>query len=76
MIQYHWFWFYVPFVAMGSLFLALPLITDGLSKGFDFQHHRDLVANWRPRRTRRWTCSCPSAASRWRCSATPGSTCR
>jgi cellulose synthase (UDP-forming) len=50
MIMYHWFWLYVPFVAMGILFLTLPLLTDGLSKGFDFQHHRDLVANWRPKR--------------------------
>ena len=29
MMEYHWFWFYVPFVIMGALFLALPMITDG-----------------------------------------------
>jgi cellulose synthase (UDP-forming) len=48
MLQYHWFWFYAPFVAMGALFLALPLITDGLSRGFDFTEHRRLVDSWRP----------------------------
>jgi cellulose synthase (UDP-forming) len=48
MWQYHWFWFYVPFVAMGILFLTMPLLTDGLSKGFDFAKHRRLVENWKP----------------------------
>jgi cellulose synthase (UDP-forming) len=48
MLHYHWFWFYVPFVAMGILFLALPLLTDALSRGFDFDDHKRLVATWRP----------------------------
>jgi cellulose synthase (UDP-forming) len=48
MIQYHWFWIYSPFVLLAALFLALPLITDGLSRKFDFDGHRRLVDSWRP----------------------------
>jgi cellulose synthase (UDP-forming) len=48
MLQYHWFWLYVPFVVMGALFLALPVITDGISRGFNFDEHRRLVESWRP----------------------------
>ena len=48
MLEYHWFWFYVPFVIMGALFLALPMITDGLARGFDFGDHQRLVNDWRP----------------------------
>jgi len=48
MLEFHWFWFYVPFVIMGALFLALPLITDGMARGFDFDEHKRLVNDWRP----------------------------
>jgi cellulose synthase (UDP-forming) len=48
MFQYHWFWFYGPFVILGALFLAIPLLTDGLSKGFDFAAHKRLVDGWKP----------------------------
>ena len=48
MLEYHWFWFYVPFVIMGALFLALPMITDGMARGFDFGDHQRLVDEWRP----------------------------
>jgi hypothetical protein len=48
MLQFHWFWLYVPFVIMGALFLALPMITDGLARGFDFKAHQRLVDAWRP----------------------------
>jgi cellulose synthase (UDP-forming) len=48
MMHYHWFWFYAPFVIMGILFLALPLVTDGLARGFSFSEHKRLVARWRP----------------------------
>ncbi len=48
MLQFHWFWFYVPFVIMGTLFLALPMITDGMARGFDFKAHKRLVDEWRP----------------------------
>ena len=48
MLQYHWFWFYVPFASLGLLFAALPLITDGLARGFDFKEHKRLVDGWRP----------------------------
>ena len=49
MLQYHWFWFYVPFATLGLLFAALPLITDGLARGFDFKEHRRLVGEWHPK---------------------------
>ena len=48
MLQFHWFWFYVPFVIMGALFLALPLITDALARGFDFSEHQRLVGGLAP----------------------------
>ncbi len=48
MLHYHWFWLYAPFVIMGALFLALPLLTDGLSRDFDFAGHQRLVASWKP----------------------------
>jgi cellulose synthase (UDP-forming) len=50
MVRYHWFWVYAPLVVMGLLFLALPLLTDGLSRGFDLRQHRRLVGSWRPER--------------------------
>ena len=63
MLQFHWFWFYVPFVVMGALFLALPLITDGLARGFDFDAHQRLVGLWHPEDIPRWTSSCRYAAN-------------
>jgi cellulose synthase (UDP-forming) len=33
---------------MGALFLALPLITDGLARGFNFDEHQRLVGDWQP----------------------------
>lgn len=48
MIQYHWFWIYSPCILLAALFLALPLLTDGLSRGFRFDEHRRLVKSWRP----------------------------
>jgi cellulose synthase (UDP-forming) len=48
MIQYHWFWIYSPFILLAALFLALPLLTDGLSRGFNLAAHRRLVRSWRP----------------------------
>jgi cellulose synthase (UDP-forming) len=48
MVQYHWFWFYVPFIAFGVLFLALPLLTDSFGRGFNFKEHRRLVDSWDP----------------------------
>ena len=48
MLQYHWFWMYSPFVLLAALFLALPPLTDGLSRKYDFDEHRRLVASWRP----------------------------
>src|SRR4029077_6967910 len=46
-IQYHWFWIYSPCILLAALFLALPLLTDGLSRKVDFGAHRRLVDSWR-----------------------------
>jgi cellulose synthase (UDP-forming) len=48
MLQYNWFWVYSPCVILAALFLALPLLTDGLSRSFRFDEHRRLVDSWRP----------------------------
>jgi hypothetical protein len=48
--HYHWFLFFVPFVFLGALFLALPVFTDGMGKRFDVDEHNRLVANWQPER--------------------------
>jgi cellulose synthase (UDP-forming) len=48
MIQYHWFWIYSPFLLLTAVFLALPLLTDAVSRGFDFKEHQRLVAAWHP----------------------------
>ncbi len=48
MLQYHWFWVYSPCVILAALFLALPLLTDGLSRAFSFDEHRRMVDSWRP----------------------------
>jgi cellulose synthase (UDP-forming) len=48
MLEYHWFWVYSPCVILAALFLALPLLTDGLSRAFDFGEHQRLVDSWRP----------------------------
>jgi cellulose synthase/poly-beta-1,6-N-acetylglucosamine synthase-like glycosyltransferase len=50
MTHYHWFWLCAPFMALGALFLALPLLTDGVRKSFDLRGHRRLVRRWRPKR--------------------------
>jgi cellulose synthase (UDP-forming) len=44
-----WFLLYAPFLVLATLFFLLPLIADGLSKGFDLAMHRRLVAQWQPR---------------------------
>ncbi len=50
MLLHHWFWFYAPFAVLGLLFLTLPLLTDGISRGFDFGKHQRLVDSWQPTR--------------------------
>jgi len=44
----HWFLFFSPFVACVILMFMLPLLTDGLSRGFDLQEHRRLIEAWHP----------------------------
>ena len=44
------FWVYVPFMVLGAALFGLPLLTDGLSRGFDLNEHRRIVAGWLPLR--------------------------
>lgn len=48
MLQHHWFLFYFPFMALGAIFLSLPLLTDMWGRSFDFERHRRIVDSWRP----------------------------
>jgi cellulose synthase (UDP-forming) len=48
MAHYHWFLACAPFVALGALFLALPLLTDAITRNFDLSAHRRVVDEWRP----------------------------
>jgi cellulose synthase (UDP-forming) len=48
MTQYHWFWFCAPFVFLGALFLALPLVTDSIGRSFNVATHKKLVDGWKP----------------------------
>jgi cellulose synthase (UDP-forming) len=49
-VRYPWFWGYAPFVGVGMALFMLPLLTDGLSRGFDLREHRRIVAGWHPER--------------------------
>lgn len=46
--RYPWFWVYAPFVTLGILLFALPLLTDGLSRSFSLNEHKQLVRGWVP----------------------------
>jgi cellulose synthase (UDP-forming) len=46
--RYPWFWIYAPFVLLGVALFAVPLLTDGLSRGFDLAEHQQLVRSWLP----------------------------
>ena len=48
MTHYHWYLFFAPFVLLGAVFFALPLITDGIGQSFDLAGHERLVSGWRP----------------------------
>lgn len=48
--RYPWFWAYAPFALLGMGLFMLPLLTDGLSRGFDVGEHRRIVAGWQPER--------------------------
>ena len=50
MADYHWYLFFAPFVVLGVVFLAIPLMTDGFGKGFDVDSHDRLVSSWKPDR--------------------------
>ncbi len=45
-----WFWLFAPFIVCGILLFSLPLLTDGIGRGFDLSAHRRLVDNWWPAR--------------------------
>ena len=47
--RYEWFWVYAPFMLMGIAIFLIPLLTDGLSRGFDLAEHRRLTGSWQPR---------------------------
>jgi len=46
--RYPWFLPYAPFALLGVALFALPLLTDGLSRGFNLAEHKQLVSNWQP----------------------------
>ena len=46
--RYPWFWWYAPFIMLGILLFAFPLLTDGLSRGFNLEEHKQLVRDWLP----------------------------
>lgn len=50
LINHQWFLVYSPFLLFAVAFLAIPLLTDGIGRRFDFAEHRRLIANWRPGR--------------------------
>jgi cellulose synthase (UDP-forming) len=47
---FHWFWLYSPFLLLSLIFLALPMFTDAMSRGFNFKAHQKLVDSWHPTR--------------------------
>jgi cellulose synthase/poly-beta-1,6-N-acetylglucosamine synthase-like glycosyltransferase len=47
--RYEWFWVYAPFMLMGIAIFLIPLLTDGLSRGFALAEHRRLTGSWQPR---------------------------
>jgi len=47
---FHWFWLYGPFLLLSLIFLALPMFTDAMSRGFNFKAHQKLVNSWHPTR--------------------------
>jgi cellulose synthase (UDP-forming) len=44
----HIFWAFAPFILCGVLLFALPLVTDGIGRGFSLRAHRTLVDSWHP----------------------------
>jgi cellulose synthase (UDP-forming) len=46
--RYPWFWIYAPFVLLGIALFVVPLLTDGLGRGFNLDEHQQLVRGWLP----------------------------
>lgn len=44
----HIFWIFAPFILVGALLFTLPVVTDGIARGFNLKRHRRLVADWHP----------------------------
>jgi cellulose synthase (UDP-forming) len=42
------FWAFAPFILLGVLLFSLPLITDGIGRGFSLAGHNRLVESWHP----------------------------
>ena len=45
-----WFIVYAPFAVFGVFCFLLSLIVDGMSRSFDLDEHKRIVAAWAPRR--------------------------
>ncbi len=45
-----WFILYAPFAVFGIFCFLLSLIVDGMSRSFDLDEHKQIVAAWAPRR--------------------------
>ncbi len=43
-----WFWVYVPFALFGVLCFVLSVTADGMSRSFDLDEHKRIVASWMP----------------------------
>jgi cellulose synthase (UDP-forming) len=43
-----WFWVYVPFALFGVLCFILSVTADGMSRSFDLDEHKRIVASWMP----------------------------
>jgi cellulose synthase (UDP-forming) len=45
-----WLYGYIPFAVFGLLCFALSVTADGISRGFDLEEHKRIVAAWKPQR--------------------------
>ena len=43
-----WFLIYAPFALFGTLTFLLSLVVDGMSRSFDMEEHKRIVAGWMP----------------------------
>jgi cellulose synthase (UDP-forming) len=48
--NFRWFIVYAPFAVFGAFCFLLSLMADGMSRSFDLNEHKRIVAAWAPRR--------------------------